>query len=440
VNGRKTGESSAGGASNQVLGGIASGGGALAVQIQESPWRSFLTLGFLACLLGNFVDQFDLYLFSSLRVTSLKSLGLDPAQVMDKGVLLLNSQMIGMLAGGVIAGVLGDKRGRYSILFGSILLYSVANVANAFVTNVEQYAVCRFLAGLGLAGELGVCITVVLETLPTGFRGYGTMLTIAFGHIATIFSAISANFLSWRNCYLLGGTLGLFVLLLRASTTEPEMYKKIANRKAIPRGQFHKLFSNWKVFLRYARGVLVTVPTYYTFSILIVFAPEFGKELGILEPIRPEKYLPFNFAAVVLGDMMSGLLGQYFKTRRWVIFGYLAGLATFSWLYLTAYGITINEFYVLMTAFGFFAGYAVLSYTAAAEQFGTNLRSTVATTTPNFVRASAVIFTLSFAALKPLLGSVKAAGWIGVVTFALALISAWSLEETHGKDLDFVES
>ena len=406
---------------------------------KTAPISYFLSLNFLICLLGNFVDQFDLYLFSSLRVSSLQDLGLDPEQVMSKGVFLLNAQLIGMLIGGIIGGVIGDRKGRLSILFGSIILYSAANLANAFVTSVDQYVICRFLAGIGLAGELGVCITVILETLPRDLRGYGTMLVMAAGHCATILSSLCANFLSWRNCYLVGGVMGLSVLLLRSFATEPALYLKIQTT-AVGKGQFFRLFTNWNFFKRYIRGVLVTAPTWFTFSVLIVFAPEFGRELGITEPIRPEKYLPYNFAAVVLGDLSSGILGQVFKTRRWVITGYLIGLATLSAIYLSSHNLSLNQFYFLMAVFGFFAGYAVLSYTTAAEQFGTNLRATVATSTPNLARASAVLFTLSFAALKPGLGAVHAASLIGGVVFFLAIVSALTLEETYGKDLDFLES
>lgn len=400
--------------------------------------RHFLTLGFLACLLGNFVDQFDLYLFSSLRVISLKDLGFDADQVLQHGVLLLNSQMVGMLIGGIIAGIIGDKRGRLSVLFGSILVYSLANLANGLVHTVHQYALCRFFAGLGLAGELGVCITVVLETLPKQYRGYGTMLVIAVGHCATVLSSVCANLLPWRFCYFIGGAMGLIVLLLRASTEEPAMYLKIQS-SSISKGNFLKLFTDKNRLKRYIKGVLLTCPTWFTFSILIVFAPEFGKELGIADPIRPEKYLPFNFAAVVLGDFVSGILGQWFKSRRWVIFGYLVGLSAITVEYLSFHSGSVLQFYILMSVFGFFAGYSVLSYTLAAEQFGTNLRSTVATSTPNLARASAILFTLSFAVLKPHWGAIPSAAFIGGVAFFLAFVSILTLEETYGKDLDFVE-
>lgn len=407
-------------------------------EVRKASFSHFLTLSFLACLLGNFVDQFDLYLFSSLRVISLKDLGLQPDEVLSKGVLLLNAQMLGMLLGGIIGGILGDKRGRLSVLFGSIILYSVANLANSFVTTVDQYVLCRFFAGLGLAAELGVCITVVLETLPQRLRGYGTMLVMAFGHTATLLSALCANLFDWRTCYFLGGGMGLLILFLRSFATEPEMFKKM-ERSGVPRGNFFRLLTDWSCFKRYLKGIFMTAPTWFTFGVLIVFAPELGRELGITEPIRPERYLPFNFAAVVLGDISSGILGQVFKTRRKIILLYLIGLASMSVVYLTGYGISLNQFYLLMGVFGFFAGYAVLSFTAAAEQFGTNLRSTVATSTPNWVRACAILFTLGFSALKPKWGAIPAASLIGAIAFTLALLAALSLEETYGKDLDYIE-
>lgn len=400
--------------------------------------KQLFTLNFLVCLLGNFVDQFDLYLFSSLRIISLQSLGLTSDQILNKGVLVLNAQIAGLLLGGIIAGILGDKRGRFSILFGSIILYSLANIANAFVTDVNHYIVCRFFAGLGLAGELGVCITVLLETLPIKLRGPGIMLLMAFGHAAAILSSLCARFFEWRTCYLIGGVLGLAILLLRASANESELYRKIQS-PTIQKGQFLKLISRWSYFKRYIKGVLISTPAMYTYGILIIFAPELGKELGIREPIRPEVYLPYNFAAVVVGDLCCGLLGQHFKTRRWVIFAFLIGLAFLSTIYLLNRNFTLFSFYLLLSVFGFFAGFAVLSYTVAAEQFGTNLRSTVATSTPNLARASAIVFTTAFTALKSYWGAIQSAAFIGAFAFFFALIAAVTLEETYGKNLDFIE-
>lgn len=403
----------------------------------KSGFSKFLTYNFIICLLGNFVDQFDLYLFSSLRVLSLQRLGLNSEQILSSGVQILNAQMIGMLLGGVVAGILGDRRGRVSVLFGSIALYSIANIANACVTTVSQYAACRFLAGLGLAGELGVCITVVVETLPIGLRGYGTMLVMAFGHVATILSSLTANYFDWRACYLMGGLMGLAILVFRSSAVEPPLYLKI-QKSSVEKGRFLKIFQDPALFKRYLLGILVSCPTWYTFSVLIIFAPELGRELGIQGEIRPEKYLIYNFSAVVLGDLCGGILAQKLKSRRWIIFGYLVGLSSFSWIYLSGISLTLKQFYVLMGAFGFFAGYAVLSYTLAAEQFGTNLRSTVATSTPNWVRASAVLFTSSFLFLKTKLGAVQAASWIGCITFTLAFLAIYFLPETQEKNLDYL--
>ena len=408
------------------------------LSLNKESLSSFMTLNFLACLLGNFVDQFDLYVFSCVRMTSLKSLGLNPEEVLSKGVTLFNAQLIGMVIGGVIGGIIGDKRGRLTILFGSIIIYSAANLANAFVTNVDQYLACRFLAGLGLAGEVGVCITVALETLPKHLRGYGIMLIMAFGHVATILSSIIANVADWRTCYMVGGFMGIFVLLLRSSSSEPQIFQKI-QALHIPRGDFIRLFTHWNSFKRFIKGVLITCPTGFAFSVLVVFAPEFAPELGITETILPEHYFPYNFAAVVVGDIVSGVLGQVFKTRKWVILGYIIGLGALSAFYLSSWNLSKFNFIFLMSCFGFCAGYAVLSYTVSAEQFGTNLRSTVATATPNFARASAILFTLSFAYLKPKWGAIHAAGFLAAITFSIAIISALTLEETYGRDLDYIE-
>src|SRR5678815_49497 len=133
-------------------------------------------LAVIVAALGYFVDIYDLLIFGIVRADSLKSIGIAPDAQLGPTQLILNTQMIALLLGGILWGVLGDKRGRISVLFGSIILYSLANIANGFVHTVPQYAAARFLAGLGLAGELGGGITLVSESLDEKTRGHGTTI------------------------------------------------------------------------------------------------------------------------------------------------------------------------------------------------------------------------------------------------------------------------
>ena len=407
-------------------------------KLNKSTISSFLNLNFFICLLGNFVDQYDLFLFSSIRVSSLKSLGLDSAQVLNSGIFVLNCQLSGMLAGGIIGGIIGDKSGRLKTLFGSVILYSLANLANAFVTSVGQYGVCRFLAGVGLAGEVGVCITVILESLPISLRGYGIMLLMALGHTAAILASIMSNLISWRTNFFMGGIMGVFVLLLRAHATEPELYLKMAQTQ-VNRGDFLKIFRHWSYLKKYIKGILVATPTWFAFTLLVILGPEVSRELGLVEIPQPERYMPFYFGGLIISDLSSGIIGQILKSRKKVIAFYIMMIGIISATYLLSQPLTLTKFNFLITGLGLFSGYTVMSFTVAAEQFGTNLRSTAATTTPNFVRASAILFTTAFSLLKLRVGILTAAGIIGAVCISLAWLSAISLEETYGKDLDFVD-
>ena len=401
-------------------------------------FTGFLSLNLIACLLGNFVDQYDLFLFSSIRVSSLKSLGLEGQAVLESGIFLLNIQLLGMFIGGFLGGILGDKIGRLSILFGSIIVYSLANLANAYVHTVPEYAFCRFFAGLGLAGELGACITVILEILPIAIRGYGTMLLMAFGHVAAITASVLSNLVDWRTNFIIGGTMGLFILLLRMSAKEPEIFLKVTQSN-IQRGNFFTLVSNWKNLKKYIACILTSTPTWFCFAVLVIFAPEIGPHLGVTEKIQPEKYMPLYFIGLVLGDISSGVLGQVFKTRKLIILTYISALILLSVYYLTQRHMTLTELSILVALFGFFSSYTVLSFTLAAEQFGTNVRATAATTTPNFVRASGILFTASFGFLKLKLGIIPAAATVGFFGLGAAFLSALSLKDTFGKDLDYVE-
>ena len=276
--------------------------------------KQLFSLPVIVAALGYFVDIYDLLLFSIVRRPSLSSMGVAEAQLFDQGEYLLMVQMTGLLVGGLIWGIMGDKRGRLSVLFGSILLYSLANIANGFVTSVPQYAVLRFIAGVGLAGELGAGITLVSETLPTHLRGYGTTIIATVGLMGAVFANFISKMFDWQIAYFIGGGLGLLLLIARVSVFESGMFLK-TKEKTIERGNFFQLFKKRDRFIKFMGCIFIGLPIWYVVGILITFSPEFGKALGITEPVEAGKAVMFSFSGQVLGDIVCGLLSQYFRSR-----------------------------------------------------------------------------------------------------------------------------
>ena len=394
----------------------------------------------IVAALGYFVDIYDLVLFSIVRIPSLQDLGVTAqSQLLEQGVMLLNMQMAGMLIGGVAWGVLGDKRGRLSVLFGSIFLYSVANLMNGFVTSIPMYAFLRLVAGIGLAGELGAGITLVSEVLPKEKRGYGTMVVATIGISGAILAGIVGEYFGWRTAYFIGGGLGLLLLFLRVGVYESGMFDNVKKTADVTRGNFLSLFTSMKRFWKYLKCILIGVPIWYVVGILITFSPEFGVALGMQEAVSAAKAVSFCYLGLVFGDFASGYLSQKFKSRRYIVVAFLILTAVFIGAYLLGSAFTLDTFYTLCVALGFASGYWAVFVTIAAEQFGTNIRATVTTTVPNFVRGAVVPLTISFTYLKDGIGLVPGAIVLGVICLALAIVSILSLEETYAKDLDYTE-
>jgi MFS transporter, putative metabolite:H+ symporter len=404
-----------------------------------SPLRAIFSLPVIVAALGYFVDIYDLVLFGIVRIPSLKSLGLSGQQLTDNGVFLLNMQMAGMLIGGIIWGILGDRKGRLKIMFGSIFLYSIANIANGMVTSLPAYAALRFIAGVGLAGELGAGVTLVSEVLHTSIRGYGTMLVASVGVSGAILANMIANAYDWRNAFYIGGGLGLLLLITRISVAESGMFKAMEEKSGMSRGNMLALFTDRKRFLRYLNSILIGVPIWFVVATLITFSPEFAKALGTTGPISAGNAIMFCYLGLVFGDLSSGLLSQYLKSRKKVILIYmLLTIGTIA-IYFLQGSRSPAFFYGVCTALGFAVGYWAIFVTVAAEQFGTNLRATVATTVPNFVRGMVVPITLLFQLFRKPFGLEGGALAVGAICLVAGFFALRSLEETFHKDLDYFE-
>jgi putative MFS transporter len=400
--------------------------------------RELLTIPVIVASLGYFVDIYDLILFSIVRVPSLESMGIQGRALLDQGVVLLNMQMGGMLLGGILWGVLGDKKGRVKILFGSILLYSVANIANGFVDSLGGYAVWRFIAGIGLAGELGAGVTLVLENLPRDSRGYGTMIVASVGVTGAILANFIAKNFDWRGAYFIGGGLGLLLLIMRIGVFESGMYKEIEARR-ISKGNFFSLFTKRGNFFRYINSILIGLPIWFAVGILITFSPEYAKALGVARPVSAGQAVMFCYLGLVAGDFVSGFLSQFFGSRRKIVllFQMLTGVVIA--VYFMLRHVSTGLFYAHCAAIGFAVGYWAVFITMAAEQFGTNLRATVASTVPNFIRGMVIPITFSFQFAKERLGIIGGGALVGVICLAVSVYALYNLEETFGKDLNYIE-
>ncbi len=407
-------------------------------------YKPLFSLPVIVAALGYFVDIYDLLLFGIVRKPSMEALGLDPDTV---GVTIINWQMGGLLLGGILWGILGDRKGRLSVLFGSIILYSTANILCGFLpyfpkdhdTLQFSYIALRFIAGIGLAGELGAGITLVSEVLPKELRAIGTSMVAGFG----LFGAVVANFTvelsgDWSIAYFIGGGMGIGLLLLRVGVVESGLFKGIAHQSSIAKGNFFSFFTNWNRFKRYIRCIGIGLPTWFCIGILAMLGDKFGTALGIPGGISEGKAIMWGYVGISVGDLFSGFLSHWLKSRKKAILWMMAfTLISVVWIF---YGgvKTASTYYFLCCWFGFGTGYWAMFVTVAAEQFGTNIRSTAATTVPNFVRGTVILMNIAFLNLQ-FLGTITSGAIVGFICFSIGIYCTWSISETHNRDLDFVE-
>jgi MFS family permease len=403
---------------------------------------SVLNLAVVVAALGYFVDIYDLLLFTIVREPSLKALGVTDAGMIAASTKIINWQMIGLLIGGVIWGVMGDKRGRLSVLFGSILLYSVANFITGWVQNLEQYAWARFVAGIGLAGELGAGITLVSELLPKNKRGIGTSLVAGIG----LFGAVFAYFIyqytqDWRLCYKIGGGLGIALLLLRISVAESGMFHT-AKATAASRGNFLMFFNDKTRFRKYMLAILIGLPTWYVIGILVNLSNRFATQLYGENKIDSGKAIMYAYVGIAIGDILTGFVSQLFKSRKKTLYLFYLSSIIFIFLFFSPFNTNDSSMYLICGMMGFSTGFWAIFVTMGAEQFGTNLRATAATTVPNMVRGALPLINLMFKGVFQdswHWSLVKSGIVTGIIVMVIAIVSAYFTEETFHKDLDYLE-
>jgi MFS family permease len=396
----------------------------------------------LVAALGYFVDIYDLLLFTIVREPSLKGIGVPDQEIVLASTTIINRQMIGLLIGGILWGVLGDKKGRLSVLFGSILMYSAANFATGFVQSVEQYAWARFVAGIGLAGELGAGITLVSELLPKEKRGIGTSLVAGVGLSGAVAAYFTFQFsLDWRLCYMIGGGLGLGLLILRISVAESGMFKE-AKASEVAKGNFLMFFNNARRFKKYMLAILIGLPTWYVIGILVNLSNRFAGELYGGEGLDSGRAIMFAYAGISIGDISVGLVSQWFKSRKKALYLFYALTIVGVVFFFSPYNHSNATMYAACGFLGFATGFWAIFVTMGAEQFGTNIRATAATTIPNMVRGALVLINLMFVNLFQQsfkMGFVQSGIITGIVVIAVTLVAAYFTEETFHKDLNYLE-
>lgn len=402
--------------------------------------HSIFNIAVLVAALGYFVDIYDLLLFAIVRIESLKSLGLSPEQIKIEGEAILQYQMMGLLIGGIIAGVIADKKGRLSVLFGSILFYSLANIANGMVQTVEQYKIIRFVAGLGLAGELGVGITLVSELISKEKRGIATSLVAGIGLTGAVVAFFMKENFDWRTCYYIGGGLGMLLLVLRISVFESGMFQAI-KKQPVQRGNFFMLFTSTERFKKYLTSILIGLPTWFVIGVLVAFSNDFGKTMGIQEEIDPGKAIMYAYVAISIGDILIGFVSQWFKSRKKALYLFYAITAVFMLLFFTAqWNGTAARMYWICAGLGFGTGFWAIFITMGAEQFGTNLRATAATTIPNMVRGMLAVFITPLFIWLRGLTDYYTGGWLAaIIIMLITVVAAYFTKETFGKDLNYIE-
>jgi len=397
-----------------------------------------LSIPVIVGALGYFVDIYDLLLFGIIRRQSLMDLGLSGEAITTVGENIISIQMGGLLLGGIIWGIMGDKKGRLSVLFGSIILYSLANIANGMVTNTSQYAIVRFIAGVGLAGELGAGITLVSELLPKEKRGMATSMVAGIGLTGAVVAYFISREFDWRVCYYIGGALGLMLLVLRISVFESTMFNEV-KKLDVRRGDFTMFFTNKTRFRKYIMSILIGLPTWYVIGVLVTFSDKFGKEFGIKEDISPGKAIMFAYAAISVGDILIGFVSQWIRSRKKALYIFFFITAIFIALFFLQKDGSAERMYIICAGLGFGTGFWAIFVTMAAEQFGTNLRATAATTVPNMVRGALPLVILLFKWLRSFNDYITAGLITGIVVMVIAVIATTLSDETFGKDLKYVE-
>lgn len=407
----------------------------IALPVKKYSW--LITTAIIVSALGYFVDMYDVYLFNVVRIQSLSSLGVAEKDLLATGISIMDWTFSGMLIGGVVWGILGDKKGRLKVLFGSIIIYSLATFATSFVESVTQYKILRLIAGFGLAGELGAGVTLICELMKPAKRGYGTLLIAAMGLYGIVFASFIAHHFYWRTAYIIGSCMGIVLLILRVSVSESGLFEKSLANSNIRRGNFFRLITKKKLVFKYLKLILIGAPTTFVIGVMVSAAPEFGKQFGMKEIPDAATALAVYYICTSTLEIFITLISQWLKSRKKTMcIALIIQLTAVVWfLYFPSQ--SLFGFYARCGVVGSF--YWPILMTTVSEQFGTDLRATATTTVPNFIRAIFIPLSFIFQLFKPSFGLINSVALVIIPTILISGVFALFTKETFGKDLDFYE-
>ncbi len=398
-----------------------------------------ITLGIIVSALGFFVDLYDIMALAAIGETSLKAIGVAAENIKNDINYLQSMQMLGMLIGGFLWGIIGDKYGRLKVLFGSIILYSFFTFLNAFVTGTGQYAACRFLAGLGLAGELGAGITLVSEQMKKEKRGLGPAIIAGFGVLGAIVAVFIGKYADWRTVYITGGVLGFLLLILRIGVVESGLFT-IAKTSKISKGNFLIILRNWNYLKKFLCILLVGIPGWFVNGVMMQFSNYISSSMGMNPLPDKGKVIIYFFIALSLGDVLGGLVSQWLKSRKKSMYIFLSLHLLMLILFFTIGKNSAQLYYIIFAGLGLSVGFVIQLFTLAAEQFGTNIRTLVTSSGLNLVRGWVIPLGALFAWMNDSLHIIE---WkvAAIIAFSVAAVSFWALsqlDETFNNELEFV--
>ena len=390
----------------------------------------------LVVALGYFIDAYDLLIFSAVRKVSLMDLGVAETDTLNIGISLLNFQLIGLMIGGVLWGILADKFGRKTILFSSILIYSISNIANSYISSVDMYYWLRFIAGIGLAGELGVGISLITENIAKERRTVSTTVVSFFGMLGAATGGWLGSVFHWQTCFLIGGFAGFLLLLLRLNVEESHMYLGIKDSK-VKKGNILLILKNPKSLITYFFCTLAGSSSFLFIGMFIQSTPEFGKIFNI--SVTAGVALVWYYVGASISEVIAGILSKLLKERKAPIYIFYAISLLAIVIFCVHTPSSPRIYYIHCSLLGFGLGWWSMLITLSAELFGVNTRATAATSIPTFARAWNIPFTSVFKNNIPKLGILNSAFAVGVIVIALAIISATTIKETFENEANFIE-
>jgi MFS transporter, putative metabolite:H+ symporter len=391
---------------------------------------NFSSLFLIGC--GYFIDIFDLVLFSTLRISSFEELKItDPTYWT---VVFFNLQMTGILVGGIFWGKMADIKGRSWSFMGTILVFSIANIINGLTSSLTVYGICRFIAGFGLAGEMGSGIALICEKVPDEKRSLYLGFVSSLGCIGAVLSGWLGDIVYWRYLFIGSGFAGILLTLLRKNLLEPDLFRKTATLN-IPRGQWKTLFQSPPDLIRFILLIFLGIPMWYIIGILWSFSTEMTSTIG-LNIFTSGQAILWGYVGVWMGDMLMPFVSQFLKSRIFTIQICLI-MMLLGVIYLFQFQPhSLLSFQLTHIFLGFTIGYWAVYATLCGESFGTNIRALTSTSLPSLIRFSSIPMMIIYQYGRDE-NELNIALGMGLTVLCISMITTYFIKDTFQKDIDF---